>query len=48
MAAALHHIGIAVRGLRDAVRRWSTILGTDPDRVEIEEVPEEGVRIAFL
>ncbi len=42
----LHHIGIAVRDLGRAVETWRTLLGVEAGPAV--EVPEEGVRIAFL
>ena len=42
----VHHIGIAVEDLEEAVRRWRDRLGL---RLEtIEEVPSERVRVAIL
>ena len=40
------HIGIAVRDLRDAERRWSSFLG--PVEGPAEEVPSQKVRVLFL
>jgi methylmalonyl-CoA/ethylmalonyl-CoA epimerase len=40
-----HHIGIAVRRLEDALAKYKT-LGLEPESVE--EVPSQGVRVAFL
>jgi len=42
----LHHIGIAVRDIAAATRTWETLLGAKAGPVV--EVPEEGVRIAFI
>jgi len=42
----LDHIGIAVRDLRAALETWRRVLGVSPG--PIEEVPEEGVRLAFF
>lgn len=42
----LHHIGIAVRDLAEATKRWQTLLGAEAGPPV--EVPEEGVRIAFI
>ena len=42
----LHHIGIAVRDLATATKTWQTLLGVEAGPAV--EVPEEGVRIAFL
>jgi methylmalonyl-CoA/ethylmalonyl-CoA epimerase len=42
----LHHLGIAVRDLATAAKTWQTLLGVEAGPAV--EVPEEGVRIAFL
>jgi methylmalonyl-CoA/ethylmalonyl-CoA epimerase len=42
----VHHIGIAVRDLEEALRRWAALFGAE--RSPIEEVPERGVRLAHL
>ena len=41
-----HHIGIAVRDLARARATWETVLGVEAGPPE--DVPEEGVRIAFI
>ena len=46
MIETLHHIGIAVENLDDAVRLWRDQLGLRFD--SIEEVPTERVRVAVL
>ena len=46
MIEELHHIGIAVRSLDEATKRYVDGLGLKLDR--IEEVPTEHVRVAFL
>jgi len=46
MIAKIDHIAIAVRDLKNAVEVWKKILGAEP--VSMEEVPEEGVRIAMF
>ncbi|GIW70696.1 MAG: methylmalonyl-CoA epimerase [Planctomycetota bacterium] len=46
MTARLHHVGIAVRDLEQARARWELALGAAAGPVE--QVPEEGVRIAFI
>ncbi|HMQ21924.1 MAG TPA: methylmalonyl-CoA epimerase [Planctomycetota bacterium] len=46
MIEALHHIGIAVENLDDAVRIYRDQLGLRLD--SIEEVPTERVRVAVL
>jgi len=46
MITKIDHIAIAVRDLKSAVEIWKKILGAEP--VLIEEVPEEGVRIAMF
>jgi methylmalonyl-CoA/ethylmalonyl-CoA epimerase len=43
----LHHVGIAVRDLARALDTWRTLLGAEAAGPSVE-VPEEGVRIAFL
>jgi methylmalonyl-CoA epimerase len=43
---ALHHIGIAVRSLAEALPRWTEDLGLR--LVSVEEVPTEKVRVAVL
>jgi methylmalonyl-CoA epimerase len=45
-ATALDHIGVAVPSLEAAVAVYRSVLGLEPER--IEEVPGEGVRVAFL
>lgn len=45
MTLALHHIGVAVSNLQDAIRRYES-LGLVAGHVE--EVPSEKVRVAFL
>ena len=40
------HVGIAVHRLSDAIPRWASWLG--PPRGPPEEVPSQGVRVAFL
>ena len=45
MIGPSHHIGIAVRRLEDALAKYKT-LGLEPESVE--EVPSQGVRVAFL
>jgi methylmalonyl-CoA/ethylmalonyl-CoA epimerase len=42
----VHHIGIAVRDLEEALKRWSALLGAE--RSPVEELPERGVRLAHL
>jgi len=46
MIVKVDHIAIAVKDLKNAVEIWRKILGVEP--VLIEEVPEEGVRIAMF
>jgi methylmalonyl-CoA/ethylmalonyl-CoA epimerase len=46
MIEELHHIGIAVADLDEAVRMWTEVLGLALHGVE--EVPGEGVRVAVL
>lgn len=46
MIQALDHIGIAVSDLDAAVARYTQLLGAPPAR--IEDVPTEGVRVAFF
>jgi methylmalonyl-CoA/ethylmalonyl-CoA epimerase len=46
MIEELHHIGIAVADLDEAVRMWRDVLGLSLRG--IEEVPGEGVRVAVL
>jgi len=46
MIEELHHIGIAVEDLDEAVRMWRDVLGLSLRG--IEEVPSEGVRVAVL
>ncbi len=46
MVEDLHHIGIAVENLDEAVRLWRDRLGLSFSG--IEEVPGEGVRVAVL
>lgn len=43
---ALHHIGIAVRSLAEALPRWTDDLGLR--LVSVEEVPTERVKVAVL
>lgn len=45
MVSKLHHVGVAVANLEEAVGRYRA-LGLVVERVE--EVPSEGVRVAFL
>ncbi len=45
-ATALDHVGIAVPSLEEALPAYAAILGLKPTHVE--EVPAEGVRVAFL
>jgi methylmalonyl-CoA epimerase len=42
----VHHIGVAVRDLEAAVKRWAALLGGQAG--PIEELPERGVRLAHL
>jgi len=44
--AKVDHIGIAVKSLKDARRFYEQGLGLEV--AHIEEVPEQGVRVAFL
>lgn len=46
MTLKLSHVGVAVRSLADAIRLYSDLLGTPPDRTDT--VADEGVRIAFF
>jgi methylmalonyl-CoA/ethylmalonyl-CoA epimerase len=45
MIGPAHHVGIAVRRLDDALARYRAF-GFEPE--EVEEVPSQGVRVAFL
>jgi len=45
LIGAAHHVGIAVRRIDEAVERYRA-LGLQPET--IEDVPSEGVRVAFL
>ncbi len=45
MIGAAHHVGVAVKSLREALEGYRR-LGLDPDFTE--EVPSQGVRVAFL
>jgi methylmalonyl-CoA/ethylmalonyl-CoA epimerase len=42
----MHHIGVAVRDLPNSLTKWTELLG--PQYSRIEELPEQGVRIAHL
>lgn len=42
----IDHVGIAVDSLEEARPLWSAVLGENA--VEEEEVPDEGVRVAFF
>lgn len=42
----LHHIGIAVRSLDEALPHWTQVLGLELQ--SRDEVPSEGVRVAVL
>ncbi len=42
----IHHIGIAVRDLEEALSRWPALFGVE--RGPIEELPARGVRLAHL
>ncbi len=42
----LHHVGIAVRDLEAAVRRFQQVLGLE--EVEYEDLPERGLRVAVF
>ncbi|MEN8144573.1 MAG: methylmalonyl-CoA epimerase [Gemmatimonadota bacterium] len=42
----IDHIGIATSDLEESVRRWSALLGTEPEGTE--NVPSEQVRVAFF
>jgi methylmalonyl-CoA epimerase len=44
--AVLDHVGIAVVSLAEALPVYAAILGLEP--AHVEEVPSEGVRVAFL
>src|SRR5260370_12730778 len=46
MVTNIHHVGIAVRGLKQAYRFWRDILGLP--LVREAEVAEQGVRAALL
>ncbi len=41
----IHHIAVAVRDVEQAVKRFREVLGIE---AEIEEVPEENVKVAML
>ncbi|NPA96624.1 MAG: methylmalonyl-CoA epimerase [Crenarchaeota archaeon] len=41
----IHHVAIAVKDLDEALKRFSDVLGA---RAEVEEVPEEKVRVAMI
>jgi methylmalonyl-CoA epimerase len=45
-AGLLDHLGIAVADLEAGIRLYRDLLGLELER--IEEVPQEGVRVAFL
>ena len=45
MIGAAHHVGVAVKSLREALEEYRR-LGFEPDVTE--EVPSQGVRVAFL
>jgi methylmalonyl-CoA/ethylmalonyl-CoA epimerase len=45
MIGAAHHVGVAVKSLREALEEYRR-LGLEPDVTE--EVPSQGVRVAFL
>jgi methylmalonyl-CoA/ethylmalonyl-CoA epimerase len=45
-ATTLDHVGIAVASIEEALPAYAAILGLKPTHVE--EVPAEGVRVAFL
>jgi len=45
MIGPAHHVGIAVKNLREALERYRH-LGLEPDFTE--DVPSQGVRVAFL
>ena len=45
MIGAAHHVGVAVKSLREALEEYRR-LGLEPDLTE--EVPSQGVRVAFL
>ena len=42
----IDHIGIATSNLEESVRRWSALLGTEPEGTQ--DVPSERVRVAFF
>ena len=44
--AVLDHVGIAVASIAEALPAYAAILGLEP--VHVEDVPAEGVRVAFL
>jgi methylmalonyl-CoA/ethylmalonyl-CoA epimerase len=45
MIGPVHHVGVAVRSLREALEDYRR-LGLEPDLTE--DVPSQGVRVAFL
>jgi methylmalonyl-CoA/ethylmalonyl-CoA epimerase len=45
-AEKIDHLGIAVKDLAAASKRFATLLGVSPSATE--EVPSEGVRVAFF
>ncbi|MDP8305442.1 MAG: methylmalonyl-CoA epimerase [Candidatus Chlorobium antarcticum] len=48
MITSIDHIAIAVTNLDEAVKTFSAVLGCAPETVQVETVPDEGVRVAFL
>lgn len=46
MKRSLVHVGVAVKSLREAVPLWTKLV--PQGEVEIEEVGDQGVRVAFL
>ncbi|MWV54856.1 methylmalonyl-CoA epimerase [Chlorobium phaeovibrioides] len=48
MIKSIDHIAIAVTNLDDALKTFTSLLGSRENEVRVEEVPTEGVRVAFL
>lgn len=42
----IHHIGIAVKSISEALRTYSLLV--DTGSIQIEEIPADGVKIAFI
>ncbi|MCG8341463.1 MAG: methylmalonyl-CoA epimerase [Chlorobiales bacterium] len=48
MISNIDHIAIAVHDLQNALERFRVLTGASDEKIRIEEVPSEKVRVAFI